>query len=465
MKKIVLIFCLLCFANITRAQSSKTIDLNQIIQLIDKYVIEENIPSVVVGIVQNGQLIETISRGEMKRDSGQKVNGQTLYQIGSLSKSFTAIIINSLEEEGLLSVNDPLSKYLEGDIPSDAIVQYQSITLASVLQHRAGLPNNGASIPPTPNGTAMKGGYGKEAMLKDLSTLEVDTAKVGKFNYSNLGFAIMGYVAQKVSGESYEELLQKYIAQPLGMSATTTLQTQEVMVKAATPYMVGGDRTRETSAWEMGLGVAGGGVLSNIKDLSKLMIAEMQAFAKYKAHGAESPLVLTAHTQELNEYMDYGFGFFDSRNTFDSTVVQMGHGGDLDGFASQFEYYPNHDMGLIMLTASGFGGWNELKSMIERVMLGIPLPAEISVTKDIVKRYTGTYQFTSGSELKLYRKGKDLKVYIKGWGSQTLYAQNETRFNWRGRNAALEFELDAKGKLSRAVYIENGKKHYPKKIK
>lgn len=465
MKKIVLIFCLLCIAITTRAQSSKTLDLVKINDLLDSYVYEENIPSVVVGIIQNGKLIEVLSRGQMKRGSRENVHGQTLYQIGSLSKSFTAIMINSLAEEGKLSTDDKLSKHLADNIPAEALKQYESITLADVLQHRSGLPNNGASIPPTPNGTAMKGGYGKEAMLKDLGNLKIDTERQGKFNYSNLGFAVLGYVAQKVSGKSYEELLQEYIAKPLGMNQTTGLQTPEVMAQMATPYMVGGDRTRETSAWEMGLGVAGGGIISNVEDLSKLMLAEMEAFAKFRKSGEASPFVLTANTKELNEYMDYGYGFFDSKNTFDSTVVQMGHGGDLDGFASQFEFYPDHNLGLIMLTASGFGGWNELKSRIERVMLGIPLPEEIEVTKEIVKRYTGTYQFDSGTKLKLFRKGNDLKVYIQGWGAQTLYAQTETLFNYRGRNAAFEFELDDNRKLSRAVYIENGKKHYPKKIK
>ena len=372
MKKIVLIFCLLGFTLMTRAQSSKTLDLQQITQLVDDYVKVQNIPSVVVGILQGGELVEVISRGETRRGNGVEVHGNTLYQIGSLSKSFTAIMLNGLVEEGKLELDKSLAYYLSGDIPAEALEQYEAISLVDILHHRAALPNNGASVPPTPNGTAMKGGYGLEAMLKDLTELKLDQEKIGDFAYSNLGFAILGYVAEKVAGQSYEALLQQYVAKPLGMTATTSLQTKEVLAKMATPYMVGGDRTRETSAWEMGKAVAGGGIISNISDLSKLMMAEMEAYTHFRHNGTTNRFVLTANTKMLNDFMNYGYGFFESKNTFDSTVVQLGHGGDLDGFASQFEFYPDHDMGLIMLTASGFGGWNELKSMVERVMVGIP---------------------------------------------------------------------------------------------
>ena len=465
MKKPILIFLLLCLVVSVAAQSSKTPDLDKVNQLIDEYVQEQNIPSVVVGIIKGGALVEVISRGETSRGSGVAVNGQTLYQIGSLSKSFTAIIMNSLAADGMLKLESSLADMLKGDIPDEALKQYESISLIQVLQHRAALPNNGASVPPTPNGTAMKGGYHKEALLKDLAALKLESDKIGNFAYSNMGFALLGYLAEKVSGKSYEALIQQYVAQPLGMTSTTSLHSQEVYAAMATPYMVGGDRTRETSAWEMGLSAAGGGVFSNIEDLSKLMLAEMKAYDDFKTSGQSTPLVLTANTETLNPYMRYGYGFFESKNTFDSTVVQLGHGGDLDGFASQYEFYPEHDLGLIMLTASGFGGWNEIKSRVERVMLGIPLPPEVSLTKEVVKRYTGTYQFESGSTIKLYRKGSELKAYIKGWGGVTLYAQNETRFNWRDRNAAFEFEVDGKGKITKAIYHENGNQYFPKKIK
>ena len=191
----------------------------------------------------------------------------------------------------------------------------------------------------------------------------------------------------------------------------------------------------------------------------------MTAYDEYVKKGVVSPFVLVEDAKKLNDYMDYGYGFFKSKNTFDSTVVQLGHGGDVDGFGSHFEFYPEQGVGLIMLTASGAGGFNELKSRVERVLVGIPLPEEIEVTKDVVKKYTGTYEFDSGTVIKLFRKGNTLKAFIRGWWAVEIFPESETRFNWRDRNAAFEFELDDKGKLARAVYVENGKRHYPKKVK
>ena len=215
----------------------------------------------------------------------------------------------------------------------------------------------------------------------------------------------------------------------------------------------------------MGKNIPAGGILSNVEDLSRLMIKEMEAYKAYKENGTSSPYVLVEDALPLNDYVHYGYGFFESRNTFDTTVVQLGHGGDVDGFGSHYEFYPEQGVGLIILTASGAGGFNELKSRVERVMVGIPLPKEISVTKEVLRKYTGTYEFESGTVIKLYRKGTTLKAYVRGWWAQEIYPESETRFNWRDRNEAFEFELDEKGKLARAVFWQNGKRYYPKKIK
>lgn len=465
MKYIIAFALLISTIAISKAQEGQPLDIDRITQLVEEYVEEENIPSVVVGLVQDGELRHVISRGEMKRGSGQAVNQATGYQIASLSKSFTAIILRHLEAEGKLSMDQSIASFMKDEINAEALPQYEKMSLADVLQHRSGLPNNGESIPPTPNGAPMLGGYTQEGFLKDLSSLKIDQDKVGKFNYSNLGFGLLGHIAEKVSGQSYEELLKKYILEPNNMGFTTSLLNEATRSRLATPYMVGGDRTAETKPWEMGKNIPAGGILSNVEDLSRLMIKEMEAYKAYKENGTSSPYVLVEDALPLNDYMHYGYGFFESRNTFDTTVVQLGHGGDVDGFGSHYEFYPEHGVGLIILTASGAGGFNELKSRVERVMVGIPLPKEISVTKEVLRKYTGTYEFESGTVIKLYRKGTTLKAYVRGWWAQEIYPESETRFNWRDRNEAFEFELDEKGKLARAVFWQNGKRYYPKKIK
>lgn len=445
-------------------QKSRSIDFDQIDIALERMTQDNNIPSLVVGIVQDGKLVHVMSKGETKRGSGVALNEQSRFQIGSLSKSFTALVFTHLSKDGLVDLNKSVGSYMSDELTESATKEMNQVTLMDLLQHTAGLPNNGKSIPATPNGSAMKGGYTKEALITDLNGLTLNKESMGKWSYSNMGFGLLSHIAEKVSGKSYEALLQEYVLVPNEMSASTSV-LNEVRNELITPYMVGGDRTRETAPWEMGVNTAAGGIVSTVEDLSKLMLAEMKAYQKYAEFGETSPFMLVENLKPVNSSMNYGYGFFKSTNSFDSTIVQLGHGGDLDGFASQFEFYPEQNLGLVMLTGSGSNWFNDAKTAVEGVMLGLDLPMAIALEKSVVKRYTGKYDFGKNQVMTVFRRGNKLYSYFKGQDPVNLYASAENKFFYLHQNSQLEFELDKKGKLEKAVYVQNGKRFYPKKIK
>lgn len=465
MKKLLFtLFLIMTSALSLAGQAQREIDIRKIEQTVDRFVTANNIPSLVVGIVQNGELMHVISRGETKRGNGIEVNEKTGFQIASLSKSFTALILTHLAQDGQLDLNKSVASYMKEELSEAASQEFSKVTLTDVLQHRSGMPNNGPSVPPTPNGTAMTGGYTKAGFIEDLNGMKLNPDRIGKFGYSNMGYGLLGYIAEKVSGKSYEALLQYYILEPNGMTFTTSALAS-VRNLLATPYMVGGDRTKETRAWEMGMNIPAGGILSNIEDLSRLMIAEMKAYQEFSESGSASPYVLVANTEPLNDRMSYGFGFFKSRNSYDSTIVQLGHGGDVDGFGSHFEFYPDHDLGLIMLTGSGNNWFNDVKTSVEGILLGIDLPEEVAIDKSILKRYVGKYDFGKEQVMTVFRRGERLFSYFRGQDPVNLYASDQNSFFYLNQHSSITFTTDKKGRVTKTTYVRDGREYYPEKIK
>ncbi len=474
MKSLIYTLTLFFFSAVSTAAQTTPYDLNSIEDIIDSYIKRFNIPSLVVGIVDNQGLQHVISRGEKQQDSGLAVDENTGYQIASLSKTFTSIVYNSLFEAGDMNVLDSVSTYLRGDIPGEALEKYSRVMigdfqtymrLKDFLQHRAGLPHNGASIPPTPNGAPMLGGYSEEGLLNDLAALEINHDMLNKFSYSNFGFAVLGHILENATGKTYEDLLKQYVTDPYQMSFTTSVLNDKTRSKLATPYDVG-NRKKETKPWEMGKAIPAGGILSNVSDLSRLMTAQMKDYQEYLKSNQATKLILTADKKQYSENASYGYGFFETQNMLDSTVVQFGHGGDVDGFGSFYEIYPTKNVGLVMLTSSGGIWFNELKNEVEKRLIGQPAKEEVKLSKDVLKRYVGKYDFGNDQIITIFRRGGRLMTATKGRSALYLYAQNETTFSYRAFNSEFKFELDDKGKVTKVVYTQNGtRKIYPKRIK
>ena len=192
--------------------------------------------------------------------------------------------------------------------------------------------------------------YTEEDLINDLNVVTLKSSPGETFGYSNFGYAVAGYVLEKVSGVSYGALIQKYIATPYGMPNTTTSLTAVQQQQLVTPYTKE-DRTVATKAFIMGKLTAAGGVYSTIQDLSQLMLQQLQAYRTYDANAPKNPLVL--HKDPNEKKNGYGFGM--GKKIF-ATGMQLGHGGDLDGYASGYVFSPEHNSGIILLTSSG-GRW------------------------------------------------------------------------------------------------------------
>ncbi|HEY0727216.1 MAG TPA: serine hydrolase domain-containing protein, partial [Pyrinomonadaceae bacterium] len=187
----------------------------------------ERMPGAVMGIIVDGELVWVKAAGVREVSSNQSgsakapVTPETVFRIASMTKSFTAMAILKLRDDGKLSLDDPVSKY----VPSLAELPYPTsdspaITIRHLLTHSEGFPEDN----PWGDRQLAQSDETMRAWMK--AGIPFSTAPGTAFEYSNYGFAILGQVIAKASGKSYADYVRDNILRPLGMNASTFEMSQ-----------------------------------------------------------------------------------------------------------------------------------------------------------------------------------------------------------------------------------------------
>lgn len=304
------------------------------------FFLKPNTVGMVLGVLKDNST-HVYGYGETERGNGKIPNGNTLFEIGSISKTFTATLLADLVVKKKISLDAPVNKYLPDSIPS---LQYNGIpvTIRSLSNHSSGLPrlplNLYAVYEP---GNPYK--HYDNARLYSFLTRFKPTREPGKqYEYSNLAVGLLGVVLERVSGKPYEQLLQQNICKPLGMKNTRLSLLAADSSTFATGHNVQG---KPTSSWEFKSLAAAGGIRSSVND--------MLLFAKSLVNDENSPLskAMTLTRQQTFEYgrskVALGWHIF---------VVNgkryYSHNGQTGGYFSSMVFDPQNNTAIVILTNS-----------------------------------------------------------------------------------------------------------------
>jgi CubicO group peptidase (beta-lactamase class C family) len=291
--------------------------------------------------------------GWANREHGTPFTTATVAQIGSLTKQFTAAVIADLEHRGKLDFADPLSKYLP-DAPAAAA----HITIEQLLTHTSGLAVD-------------CGGDFDHVTRSDLVTrclAKVDHEPGSRFQYSNLGYSALAAVAERVTGQSLEAILQERFLKPLHMTRTGYLFSPAMHKEQAIGYMANGtqppisDRLREMngSLWNL---EGNGGMEASAED----MVRWYHALTKRSAiDDAVKRAVLTPHSRRDAE-VEYGYGWFIRRNA-SGEIEQASHTGSDGVFFSAIVWRPRDRTFYYLVTNRGEKSGGEVASAILRAL-------------------------------------------------------------------------------------------------
>ncbi len=180
-----------------------------------------NVPGLAIGITNCERLLFVGHYGWANRDSQQPVTSNTLFQIGSISKAFTSILLLQLQEQGLLNIDDPITKYLPWfEVQSE----YDPITLRHLMSHTAGIIKGSDETPAA------------QTEAWNLRHTWATTPPGERFHYSNSGYKVLGLVLQTLLGQPIAEILRQRLLDPLGMNATEPVFTHATRTRLAVGY-------------------------------------------------------------------------------------------------------------------------------------------------------------------------------------------------------------------------------------
>lgn len=391
LKKITTFLFLLLWVVPTVSAQINAADKRKIEKQVQQFMAKEDVPALAIGIIRNGKVVFTSGHGVLDRKNKQTINQKTLFQIGSQTKVLTSIIAIALVEEGQLKLSDRVIELLPGVFPQASRSEFASLTIEHLMVHRSGLPNYPENVTRI-DGDALLGGYSEEMLLTALKTTELTFAPDEKWQYSNFNYAVLGYVLSKVSNKSYAQLVKHYIADKYELSDTSVnLSDDQKNTNLATPYRKD-NRQMLTQPWDMGLLTPHGGVYSTIDDLARLMELQIAAYNKFDQSGITSPLVSTQikydteFTQGGETYpgLSYGLGMFEVTPEFPMfSETVLFHGGDIDGFGSEYRFSPQHGVGVVMLTSSGGRKFISLAMTIMEQLLESTVNKQMKQTENI----------------------------------------------------------------------------------
>ena len=337
----------------------KSDELRWVRERVLAYKSENDIPAIGIGVVKDGDVMMLEGFGVLERGGDTPFTEDSLMQLGSVTKVLTGVVLNSLILEQRIDPQASIADYLGEDLTPDVRAQLAPITVEHLLHHRSGLPRDPITPVRADHNSPMLDGYTAETKIGDLSAMDLAFESGTEWRYSNFGYGLLGLIAERETGMSFEQLLQKYVAEPYGMQDVFIRPATEHAPRIATPYRKD-DRQVATSAWDMGKESPSGGVYTTTEDMLRLITAQIAAYEIFETTGAPSPLVLTARTASTglgNPPMRYGYGLFERQTRLD-------HFGDLDGYGSDYRLSPDLGLGMVALTTSG-GVW--LDDMMDEV--------------------------------------------------------------------------------------------------
>jgi len=329
----VILICLNFAAFSVKAESK--LDMNKIDNYVKSRMKSEKILGASLGIVEGNKIIYLKGYGNAD-NKGAKVTEKTPFIIGSLSKSFTALAIMQLQEEGKIDIDAQVRKYLPWFKLKDENAA-KKITIRNLLNHKSGLSHM------KNYNEFLNDDIPLEEFIKSLKDTEI-TKPVGlEFQYSNIGYDILGEVVEKVSGMPYSKYIEKNIFKPLEMKNSYTSQSEAKKNGLATGYMsYFGIMCAYNQKNHTG-NLPAGYLMSTSEDMAHYLIAQMND-GKYNQNFVVSKQALD-EMHKKSAYMGYG-EYYGMGWVNDSSYIW--HNGESENFRSELFIDKSDDFGVVM---------------------------------------------------------------------------------------------------------------------
>jgi CubicO group peptidase (beta-lactamase class C family) len=405
---------------------------------------EGNILGVSIAYIYPDGRTRFILRGSLSPKRSKTITKNTIFEIGSISKTFTALMMIKMAEEGAFSLDTPIETLLPNSVNMPAF-EDKKITLQHLATHTAGLPsvpfNMSPSDPLNPYAD-----YTVKQMYEFLNEYELTAAPGSNFAYSNLELGLLGHILELQSGKSYEQLLQQYITGPLEMNDTGIAISAQKQARFAAPYNYGEDAKH----WDIPTLAGAGAIRSTTEDMATYMKAQMGL----QESDLKSAINKTHQISfDTSKSPAIGLGWFYS--TQQDTIIW--HNGGTGGFKS-FAGLNKEEGTAIVVLSNGTESVDDigLHLLDERHPLK-KVRTTVTVDSSTLDSYTGTYQITAAFSITVTKEGDQLMTQATGQQKFPVYPESETKFFLKVVDAQIEFIPDENGNFIKLKLYQGGR--------
>jgi CubicO group peptidase (beta-lactamase class C family) len=437
--------------------------IDRMIDGLFKTVVKSNAAGVAVLASRDGKVLFEGGYGLADLPHAGPVTTQTKFRIGSITKQFTAAAILKLQEQGKLSVTDQLSKYIP-DFPRG-----EEVTLHHLLTHTSGIHSY------TDKPDFMQTVSNSVQTLELINSFKNDPYDFDpgkKWKYDNSGYFLLGYIVEKVSGQSYPDFLSQTFFTPLGMTNTGVHRADLKLAHEALGYAYENGHFSPALNWNMSQAGGAGALYSTVEDLYRWNEAVFggKVLSEASLKAAFTP-VKTDENKEEKTDAGYGYGWGVGRFR---GAEEISHGGGLQGFSSYLLRLPEQHFTAVVLANALPGdpsvGTAGLAHSVTELCLGTQLEQRpgIKANADIsaadLDAITGRYDYGMGI-LAVTRDGNRLFAQLGQQPRTEIFPKSNTEFFWKVVDAQVTFVKEKDGKVTKAIHHQNGQTITAPKLK
>jgi CubicO group peptidase (beta-lactamase class C family) len=408
------------------------------------YAQQNHFPGLAFGIVSEGKLIYASAFGVSNTETKKPADSKTIFRIASMSKSFTAMAILKLRDEGRLNLQDPASQYISQLKGVRYLTQDSPpITIEHLLTMSAGFPED------NPWGDRQLADTQEELLALLTNGITFSNTPGTAFEYSNLGFALLGQIITYITGKPYQQYITENIFLPLNMNDTYYEFEKAPSQRLALGYRWEDEKWKEEPMLHDGTYGAMGGILTTIEDFSKYVAFHESAWPA--RNDVESGPLQRSSLREMHQLQRFiglfpenktrmgencpiisGYGYGLGWRKDCKGLVRISHGGGLPGFGSEWRFYPEYKLGVVSFSNSTYGAPSlaNAKAIDTLITLANLKPMILPVSKILEERQQQILQtlsdWTHVQKKKIFAENFYLDESFESWSKRITTLRSQT---------------------------------------
>ena len=426
------------------------VDSSDIRSILANRVSERRAVGMVVGTIdEKGRAV--IGYGKLAQDRDQEPDGDTVFEIGSITKVFTSLLLADMVERGEVKPDDPVSKLLPPSVTVPSRNGRQ-ITLLDLSMQISGLPRLSDNMKPADPENPYAD-YDPPKLYDFLSRYKLARDIGEKYEYSNLAVGLLGHALAVKSGLSYEQLVRRRILEPLGMNSTTITLSDSPKKRLATGHDAS---LKPVKNWDFDALAGAGALRSTANDMLKFLAANLEL--------TDTPLraamrrMRSVHRETGTPDLEIAMAWH-IFHKFGTDIVW--HNGGTAGYRSFTGFDPAKKRGVVVLCNTFLDsddvGLHVLESQFPVAKLSAPKERqEIALDQKVLESYVGEYELAPTFSIKITRNATRLLAQATDQPAFELFAEREGEFFLKVVDAQITFTKDESGVVSSLTLHQNG---------